>query len=63
MVKTQKSPGVDNVLAELIKHGGEAMIDAFMIICQQIWENQDLARNEYKTAYNNDTIERETMLL
>ena len=40
MTKTQKSPGVDNVPAELIKHGGEAMIDAFLIICQNIWETK-----------------------
>ena len=40
MTKTQKSPGVDNVPAELIKHGGEAMIDAFLIICQHIWETK-----------------------
>ena len=33
MLKTQNSPGVDNLPAELIKHGGEAVIDAFMIIC------------------------------
>ena len=40
MLKTQKSPGIDNIPAELIKHGGEAMIDAFMIICQKIWETK-----------------------
>ena len=40
MLKAQKSPGIDNVPAELIKHGGEAMIDAFMIICQKIWETK-----------------------
>ena len=28
------TPGVNNVPAEHIKHGGEAMIDAFMITCQ-----------------------------
>ena len=40
MLKTQKSPSVNNVPAELIKHGGEAMIDAFMIMCQKIWETK-----------------------
>ena len=40
MLKTQTSPGVDNVQAELIKYGGEAMIDAFVIICQKIWETK-----------------------
>ena len=40
MMKTQKSPGVNNVPAELIKYGGEAMIDTFMIICQQIRETK-----------------------
>ena len=40
MLKTQQSPGVDKAPAELIKHGGEAMIDAFMIIYQKIWETK-----------------------
>ena len=35
-----KTHGVDNVPAELVKHGGKAMIDAFMIICQHIWETK-----------------------
>ena len=43
MLKTQKCPRVDNVPAELIKHDGEAMIDAFLIICQNIWETKTWA--------------------
>ena len=62
MLKTQKSPGIYNVLAELIKHGGEAMIDAFMIIYQKIWETKIWPEVD-KIAHNNDTKERELMLL
>ena len=37
MLETQTLPSVDKVPAE---HGGEAMIDAFMIICQHILETK-----------------------
>ena len=62
MLKTQKSPGVDNIPAELIKHGGEAMIDAFMIIPKDLG-NQNLARRMDKIAHKNDTKEKELTLL
>ena len=37
-LKGGKSPGDDNIPAELIKNGGEAMISALTIICNNIWE-------------------------
>ena len=37
-LKGGKSPGNDNIPAELIKNGGEAMISALTIICNKIWE-------------------------
>ena len=33
-----ESPGDDNIPAELIKNGGEAMISTLTIICNKIWE-------------------------
>ena len=38
-LKGGKSPGDDNIPAELIKNGGEAMISILTIICNEIWEN------------------------
>ena len=37
-MKSGKSPGVDNIPAELVKEGGEAMIDALTLICNKIWQ-------------------------
>ena len=37
-LKPGKSPGVDNIPAELIKAGGEQMINMLHVICNKIWE-------------------------
>ena len=37
-LKGGKTPGDDNMTAELIKNGGEAMISTLTIICNKIWE-------------------------
>ena len=37
-MKKGKSPGVDNIPAELIQAGGEAMVDALHTICNKIWQ-------------------------
>lgn len=39
-LKGGKSPGVDNVPAELLKHGGDATTKAFTTLCQKIWEEK-----------------------
>ena len=39
-LKTGKSPGIDNIPAELWKHGGQEMIKALTYICQRIWETK-----------------------
>ena len=39
-LKTGKSPGIDNIQAELWKHGGQEMIKALTHICQRIWETK-----------------------
>ena len=36
-LKKGKSAGVDNIPSELVKAGGEAMIDMSLIICNKIW--------------------------
>ena len=33
----RKSAGVDNIPAELLQQGGEAMVNALLIICNKIW--------------------------
>ena len=35
-----KSPGADNVPAELLKHGGSALTSVITTICQKIWETK-----------------------
>ena len=37
-LKKGKSPGADNIPAELIQAGGEVMIDALTAICNNIWQ-------------------------
>ena len=37
-LKDDKSPGIDNIPAELLKHGGEAVTTMLTRICQNIWE-------------------------
>ena len=36
-IRTEKSPGIDNVPGELIKGGGEALCDILTKLCQNIW--------------------------
>ena len=36
-LKKGKSAGVDNIPAELLQQGGEAMVNALIIICNKIW--------------------------
>ena len=37
-LKMEKLAGVDNILAELVQAGGEAMIDILTSICSKIWK-------------------------
>ena len=37
-LKSGKSAGIDNIPAELIKHGGEAVTDVLTRICNKIWQ-------------------------
>ena len=39
-LKIGKSPGIDNIPAELWTHGGQSTIIALTHICQQIWETK-----------------------
>ena len=39
-LKEGKSPGIDNVPAELLKHGGETVVSIFTKLCQKIWETK-----------------------
>ena len=37
MLKDGKSPGVDNIPAEILKHGGPGIVDVSTVVCQKIW--------------------------
>ena len=39
-LKNGKSPGVDNIPAELLKHGGPEVVSMFTTICQGIWDSK-----------------------
>ena len=39
-LKPDKSPGVDNVPAELLKYGGDHTVDALTVLCQKIWDQK-----------------------
>ena len=38
-LKKEKSAGVDNIPAEVLQQGGEAMVNALLIICNKIWRS------------------------
>ena len=40
-LKKGKSAGADNVPAELVQAGGEAMISALLTICNKIWQTEE----------------------
>ena len=40
-LKKGQSAGVDNISAELLQQGGEAMVNALLIICNKIWWTGD----------------------
>ena len=40
-LKESKSPGVDNVPAELLKHAGPELTKVLTTICQRIWETKE----------------------
>ena len=36
-LKDGKSPGNDNISSELLKHGGDAIVNVFTELCQKSW--------------------------
>ena len=48
-LKRGKSAGVDNIPAELVQEGGEAMVDTLLIIRNKIWQTGG-------TAYTIDPV-------
>ena len=50
-LKMRKSAGVDNIPAELVQAGGEAMIDILTAICNKIWKT-----GEWPTTWTQSLI-------
>ena len=48
-LKKRKSAGVDNIPSELVKAGGEVIIDMLLIICNKIWQT-----GEWPTPWTHD---------
>ena len=44
-VKNDKSPGVDDIPAEVLRHGGPGIIDALTVVCQKIWTSKPAWRS------------------
>ena len=40
-LKARKSPGVDNLLSQLLKNGGGATTTVMREICKKIWETKE----------------------
>ena len=59
-LKGGKSPGNDNIPAELIKNRGEAMISALTIICTKIWETGGMAHSVDQVYDHHTTQERKS---
>ena len=50
-LKMGKSAGVDNIPAELVQAGGEAMIDILTAICNKIWK-----KGEWPTTWTQSIV-------
>ena len=44
-LKNGKAPGVDGIQAELLKHGGEQLMDKLTELCNQIWRKGEVPRD------------------
>ena len=51
VLKMGKSAGVDNIPAELVQAGGEAMIDILTAICNKIWKT-----GEWQTTWTQSLV-------
>ena len=40
-VNEGKSPGIDNIPGELLKYGGDAIVNVFTEVCQISWSNKE----------------------
>jgi hypothetical protein len=50
-LKKYKSPGNDEILAELIQAGGEILLSAFHKLINSVW-NKDKLPDQWKESYN-----------
>ncbi|XP_072039529.1 uncharacterized protein [Amphiura filiformis] len=54
-----KAPGIDNITAELIRHGGEMTIDILTVICNKIWQSGDWPTPWTQVAHHHAPQERQ----
>ena len=58
-LKAGKSPGVDNILSELLKNEGEATTAVLTVISEKIWETKEMAVEVDTIACHRFTKERQ----
>ena len=51
MLKKDKSPGVDNIPAEVLRYVGPGNIDDLTVVCQKIWTSGQLV-NYTRTGHS-----------
>ena len=51
MVKYDKSPGVDNFPAEILKHEGPGVVKDLTVICQQLGEQVQLLQSRHRRLW------------
>ncbi len=47
-MKNGKASGVDEVIAEVLKHGGEGMMMALFVLCREVWGKEQVPKEWMK---------------
>ena len=47
-MKNGKASGVDEVIAEVLKHGGDGMMMALVVLCRDVWGNERIPKDWMK---------------
>ena len=52
-LKDGKLPGNDNISSELLKHGGDAIVNVFTELCQKSWSEEMASTMDSIFSYTN----------